>query len=70
MGIVATQGNTERVFRFQVYDIVKDEFVTSSRLATEYAIDRIGAVRLPASFDIPYDHLDKDGFTTRDYKPV
>jgi hypothetical protein len=70
MPVFATQGGTIRVYRFQVYDIVRDELVTSTRMASAPAIERIRAVRGAVSFEVPSEHLDSDGFTQKDYDPV
>ncbi|WP_313029014.1 hypothetical protein [Massilia alkalitolerans] len=66
MTVFATD-NTVAVFPFRLYDIVRDEFVTSRRLATMAAIQRLGATPAGPSYSIPQMDVDGDGLTAKDY---
>lgn len=70
MPVLSSGGGTVRVYRFQVYDIRNDEMVTSTRMATEAAIERVRGVKLSASYEVPSDHVGPDGFTDRMYVPL
>lgn len=66
---VFSRGNTVAVFRFKIYDITKDEFVLSKRLARPHAINGIGAQLAGPSYEVPADDVDNDGFTAIGYEP-
>ncbi|QJE00676.1 hypothetical protein HH212_12125 [Massilia forsythiae] len=70
MVAIASTGNTVRVYKFQIYNIVTDEMVTSTRLAQEHTIERIGAVRMGVPFEVPLSDVDAEGFTSKNYSPV
>ena len=67
MPVIASQGYETTVFPFRLYDISKDEFVTSRRLATIDAIHRLNAIQAGPSFQIPNADVDSDGFTVIGY---
>jgi len=50
---------------FRKYDIVRDEYIVSQRMATHACIKRIGALLISGTeIDIERVHLDSDGMTT------
>lgn len=69
MPIIGSQGNTIAVFKFRLYDIVRDEFIISRRYATMQAIERLRAERAGPSIEVAQDAVDGDGFTVIDYAP-
>jgi len=70
MAVIASKGSTVRVYKFQIYNIVTDELVTSTRLAEERAIENIGAIRIGVPFEVPVSDVDPEGFTSKNYSPV
>jgi hypothetical protein len=70
MPIVASREDRVRVYRFQLYDVSKDELITSTRYATKDTIDRIGGIHLGAPVEVPASDVDQDGFTQKHYVPV
>ncbi len=70
MTVIATSGSTVTVYRFKTYDGVSDEFVTSTRHATEKTIESISAVRFGGVVRVPAEHVDGDGFTSKHYVPI
>ncbi|MRV74056.1 hypothetical protein GJ700_20310 [Duganella sp. FT92W] len=69
MAIIASTGDTVKVYSFSVYDINQDEFVQSTRYATFNAIEKLSAMRSSHSHDIPARDVDSDGFTVKGYDP-
>ena len=70
MPVISSQPDIVRVYRFQVYDGISDEMITSTRMATRETIERIFAVKTSISFEIPAAHVDASGFTEKNYVPV
>lgn len=70
MPVFASEGDTVRVYRFQMYDIVSNEFVTSTRYAKKETIDKLGGRVASVAFDVPATHVNNDGFTEKDYIPI
>ena len=61
---------TVLVHRYRVYDISRDEYVTSTRMATEEQIAKIGGEIIPdtgISIDVKFI---KDGWTEKDFNPM
>lgn len=59
--------DTISVYPFRLYDIASDDFVTSKRLATMPAIQKLGAVLAGPSYIVPQSDVNGDGFTEKDY---
>ena len=55
------------VCRYRVYDVTKDEFLVSTRLATPERIIRIGAGMIPGTGRELDDSLVKDGWTEKNF---
>jgi len=70
MPVIASTGHTTSVYKFELYDISKDELVLSTRMATQRAIESINAVRKGVAFEVPNADVDADGFTAKNYIPV
>jgi hypothetical protein len=61
--------NKVLVFRYQVYDASRDDFVTSTRMATRNKVERIGGEIIPGS-DAHIDaNLLKDEWTEKNFDP-
>ena len=70
MTVIASEGGTVRVYRFQLFDIVSNEYVTSTRYATQQRIEKLGGRIVSIAFDVPASHVDDDGMTEKAYNPV
>lgn len=70
MPVTVIAGQRVRVYRFRVYDVASDEFVTSTRLALEPAIERIGAIKAGVPIEVPWEDVDEEGFTKKNYPLV
>jgi hypothetical protein len=70
MTIIDSQGDTVRVYKFQLYDVVRDEMITSTRMARQETIDRIHAVKFGPAYLVPHSDVDDDGLTAKNYIPV
>lgn len=63
--------STVKVYGFRKYDIVRDEFITSRRMATRACIDRIRASPLKnTELEIDSNDVDKDGMTDIGYYEI
>ena len=63
--------NTVKVYGFRKYDIVRDEFITSHRMATHACIERIRALPLNnTELEIDSNDVDKDGMTDIGYYEI
>lgn len=69
MTLIGTKGSTLQVRGFKLYDIEKDEFVTSKRYGRVDAIERIGGVAVGPFYEVPADKVDQDGLTILGYLP-
>jgi hypothetical protein len=67
MTVIASQGNRTAVFRFKMYDINSNQFITSRRYATMRTIEQLHAIQAGPSIEVPHDAVDGDGFTAIDY---
>ena len=57
-----------KVWRFEIFDITHDEYVTSSRYATEAVITQIGGRRIEGTeTTIDSDELDGNGMTPKNF---
>jgi hypothetical protein len=70
MTIIASEGGTVRVYRFQLFDIISNDYVMSTRYATEQTIVKLGGRIKSIPFEVPASHVDDDGLTEKDYNPV
>jgi hypothetical protein len=70
MTAIASKGGTVRAYRFQLFDIVSNEYVTSTRYATQQCIERLGGRITSIPFEVPVAHVDVDGMTEKNYTPV
>jgi hypothetical protein len=60
-----------RVYRFEQYDVVNDEWNTSRRWATEETIREVGARRVGSPIEVDESVLGAEvtGMTNRDFNP-
>jgi hypothetical protein len=58
-----------KVFRFRMYDITRDDYVTSTRMATKKKIKEIGGEIVPDSEAKIDDASLTDGLTARYFEP-
>ena len=59
-----------KVSRFKLFDIMTDEFVVSSRYATEQAITQIGGQAIwGTEIEIDGGDLDENGMTAKKFNP-
>jgi hypothetical protein len=59
----------KRVFRYRVYDVTKDDYVISTRMATREKIHLIQAEVLPDTETKIDSSLLEDGWTKKDFDP-
>jgi hypothetical protein len=59
-----------KVYRFRKFDIGKDDYITSSRMATKKRIKELGAEILPETEMKVDDTLLKDGLTGKNFDPT
>jgi hypothetical protein len=59
-----------KVFRFRLYDVSRDEYVVSTRLATKKKIKKIGGEIIPDTDAKVYDNQIIDGMTERHFDPT
>ena len=59
-----------KVFRFRKFDINKDDYVTSSRMATKKKIRELGAELVPDSEMKVDGTLLKEGMTGKSFDPA
>jgi len=57
------------VYRYRAYDVTKDEYVVSTRMATPEQIARIGAEIIPGTALEISDELLRDGWTKKFFNP-
>jgi hypothetical protein len=58
-----------KVFRFKLFDVMTDEFVMSSRYATEQAITQIGGTAIQGTeIEIDGADLDENGMTVKKFE--
>lgn len=63
------QGAPTKVWRFEIYDVTYDEYVTSSRYATEAAIAKVGGRRIEGTeITIGSNDLDANDMTTKKFE--
>ena len=63
-------GARTKVFRFKLFDITTDDFVVSSRYATDQAIAQIGAQAIHGTeIEIDSTKLDENGMTAKKFEP-
>jgi hypothetical protein len=65
MPVIGSTKSEILVFRFEMYDITKDEYVQSARLGTAQAIEKLGARRIPGHIYVPASTPLHDGLTDR-----
>jgi len=57
-----------KIYRFKKYDIISDNNITSRRMATKEAIEKICAELLPeTAIEVNLDIVDDDGMTIIDF---
>lgn len=66
MPVVAEMGGKTTVYKFEMYDIVSDEFKMSRRRGTPRAIEKLGGRQIPGPLDVPHEYVDADGLTKKD----
>ena len=63
-------GDRTKVFRFKLFDMTTDDFVVSSRYATELAIAQIGAQAISGTeIEVDGAKLDEHGMTAKKFEP-
>jgi hypothetical protein len=63
-------GDRTRVSRFKLFDITTDEFVVSSRYATDKAIAEIGGQAIQGTeIEVDSANLDENGMTAKKFEP-
>jgi hypothetical protein len=67
MTAIANIGQTIAVYRFQIYDVNKDECVMSTRYGTLAGIVRIGGIRTGYAHEVPRGDVNDEGLTAKGY---